>query len=78
MNLRTRTLTISQRSSYLQNSYVGVPSIVLSGQWLRAAGFDIGTKIAVKIEEGQLTISRLTNDDFTPAVTETSLGSPGS
>ena len=34
-----------------------VPTIVLKGKWLEAAGFDIGTDLLVECEDGRLTIS---------------------
>lgn len=34
-----------------------VPTIVLKGKWLEAAGFDIGTGVLVECDEGKLIIS---------------------
>lgn len=37
-------------------NYQNVPTIVLKGKWLVAAGFDIGSEILVECEEGKLTL----------------------
>lgn len=37
-------------------NYKEVPTIVLKGKWLEAAGFDIGTDLLVECEDGKLTI----------------------
>ena len=38
-------------------NYQEVPTIVLKGKWLKAAGFDIGSDLLVECEDGRLTIS---------------------
>ncbi len=38
-------------------NYQDVPTIVLKGKWLEAAGFDIGSDFLVECENGKLTIS---------------------
>ena len=37
-------------------SYQDVPTIVLKGKWLEAAGFDIGTDLLVECDRGKITI----------------------
>lgn len=37
-------------------NYKDVPTIVLKGKWLEAAGFDIGTDLMVECDDGKLTI----------------------
>jgi len=36
-----------------------VPSLKLSGEWFRAAGFEIGKNVKIKVEKGKLTIEAL-------------------
>ncbi len=38
------------------NNYQDVPTIVLKGKWLKAAGFDIGERIEVYVDAGELQI----------------------
>lgn len=38
-------------------NYQDVPTIVLKGKWLEAAGFNIGTDLMVECEDGKLTIN---------------------
>ena len=38
-------------------NYQDVPTIVLKGKWLEAAGFNIGSDLLVECENGKLTIS---------------------
>lgn len=38
-------------------NYQDVPTIVLKGKWLEAAGFKVGSDILVEYENGRLTIS---------------------
>ena len=38
-------------------NYQDVPTIVLKGKWLEAAGFGIGSDLLVECEHGKLTIS---------------------
>lgn len=38
-------------------NYKDVPTIVLKGKWLEAAGFDIGTDLMVECEAVKLTIN---------------------
>ena len=38
-------------------NYQSVPTIVLKGKWLEAAGFKVGSDILVEYENGRLTIS---------------------
>ena len=40
-------------------NYQDVPTIVLKGKWLEAAGFNIGDSISIKSENGQIIINRI-------------------
>lgn len=53
-NKKSRRLKVyGQSNGY---NYKEVPTIVLKGKWLEAAGFDIGTDLMVECENGKLTI----------------------
>ena len=41
------------------------PAIQLSGEWVRDLGFDIGEAINVRCEQGRLTITLETSEEFT-------------
>lgn len=47
---RYYTVSDSKHGKY----FISTPSIRLKGQWLKAAGFDIGVKVAVKVIYGCL------------------------
>ncbi len=47
-----RRATVSYR--YLNEHQV--PELRLGGKWLRRAGFELGQKVAVKVDDGRLTI----------------------
>ena len=49
-----RNITVSGMSGY---NYKPTPAIRLCGQWLKAAGFDIGDPVLVKCEDGKLIIT---------------------
>jgi hypothetical protein len=49
----SKTFTIS----YAPDAKHTTPYIRLQGHWLRAAGFEIGKRIIVSVEQGRLTIS---------------------
>ncbi|MBP3631904.1 MAG: type I toxin-antitoxin system SymE family toxin [Oscillospiraceae bacterium] len=38
-------------------NYQDVPTIVLKGKWLEAAGFDIGDRVTLECENGRLVIT---------------------
>ncbi len=42
--------------SYRYRNEHQVPELRLGGKWLRSAGFDLGQKVAVKVDERRLTI----------------------
>ncbi len=44
-------------NSYFPNRYKPTPAIRLSGQWLKAIGFNIGDPVLVKCENGKLIIT---------------------
>ncbi len=48
--LRRATVTYRYRGEHQ------VPELRLGGKWLRRAGFELGQKVAVKVEDGRLTI----------------------
>lgn len=45
-------------------NYQDVPTIVLKGKWLEAAGFDIGSEIQVSLSEGRIVITRETKNTY--------------
>lgn len=54
-NKNNRRLKVyGQSNGYI---YQDVPTIVLKGKWLEAAGFDIGSDLLVECQAGKLTIS---------------------
>ncbi len=56
----SRTLTVSTLFRDPRGRFsrpARVPHIRLTGQWLAAAGFPPGSRIAVRIAEGQLVIT---------------------
>jgi len=50
----TRNMKVCEQSGY---RYKATPTIMLKGQWLRDAGFDIETPITVRCEQGRLVIT---------------------
>ena len=49
-----RTMKVYEQSGH---RYKPTPTIILKGQWLKAAGFEIGDPISVSCEEGKLVIA---------------------
>ena len=49
-----RNMKVCEQSGY---KYKATPAIVLKGQWLKDAGFDIGDSITVTCEDGKLIIT---------------------
>lgn len=49
----TRNIKVISQNGY---NYKPTPTIMLKGQWLRAAGFEIGDQIKVECEDGKLII----------------------
>lgn len=45
-----------QKSTWNEKS---VPALIMQGEYMRAAGFSIGTECSVKIEQGRITILAL-------------------
>lgn len=43
----------------LEGKKIMIPELWLHGEWLQAAGFEIGDQVAIQIEEGKLTIYKL-------------------
>ncbi len=52
---KKRSIKVYGRSGY---KYRETPAIMLKGQWLKEAGFDIGDYISVTCEEGKLVITQ--------------------
>lgn len=50
-----RNMKVYEQGGY---SALHTPTIILKGQWLREMGFEYGTPITVKCEDGRLTITR--------------------
>jgi len=55
----TKQLKVYYLSQNRWNRTVTNPQIMLSGIWLRNAGFEIGDKINVEYENGKITISNM-------------------
>lgn len=49
-----RNMKVCEQSGY---KYKATPTIILKGQWLKDASFDIGDSIAVTCEDGKLIIT---------------------
>lgn len=49
-----RNMKVYDQSGY---RYKSTPTIMLKGQWLKELGFDSGTSITVKCEDGKLIIT---------------------
>lgn len=56
---RTRHLTVNYIYQERTYEYKQVPSISLAGIWVQNAGFKIGDKVMVDVEENRIVISRL-------------------
>lgn len=52
---KLRNIKVCEQSGY---KYKATPTIILKGQWLKDAGFDIGDSITVVCEDGKLIISQ--------------------
>lgn len=50
---KIRNMKVYEQSGH---NYKPTPVIMLKGQWLKAAGFDVGDQVQVKCEEGRLVI----------------------
>ena len=51
---KIRNMKVCEQSGY---KYKATPTIILKGQWLKDAGFDIGGSITVTCEDGKLIIT---------------------
>jgi len=54
-SITQRKLTVSYASRY--PSHTRIPSIIMKGQWLTAAGFITGTEIEVNVTEGRIVLT---------------------
>ena len=54
-----RNLTVYEMSGY---QYKPTPTIMLKGQWLADLGFEAGSRIKVRCENGRLTIQPLAEE----------------
>ena len=54
-----RNLTVYEMSGY---QYKPTPTIMLQGQWLADLGFEAGSRIKVRCEDGQITIQPLVEE----------------
>ena len=54
----TRSLKVSVQTVKNPRSESHFPRCLLTGAWLRAAGFEIGDRVTVEVEQGRLTISK--------------------
>ena len=63
-------MTRHHKVSYLRQypDYIAAPLLILEGQWLAAAGFTIGTRVAIQVMEGCLVITADASELAEPAV----------
>ncbi|WP_292989814.1 SymE family type I addiction module toxin [Pantoea sp.] len=54
-SITQRKLTVSYASRY--PNYTRIPSIIMKGQWLAAAGFTTGTEVEVNVTEGRIVLT---------------------
>lgn len=54
-----RKVKIHGTSAY---QYKQVPTLILKGDYLKAFGFDIDTKVSVRLEQEQIIITPVTED----------------
>ena len=61
-----RNLTVSYKTEtrggsrpYSPTTSIEVPALSLKGKWLEDLGFEIGTKVIVECQNGQLVIKKL-------------------
>lgn len=59
-----RNMKVCEQSGY---KYKATPTIILKGQWLKDAGFDIGDSIIVTCEDGKLIITPREKGSFIDA-----------
>lgn len=61
-NRRLKVGYTSRYSDYsrLPVKYAQFPSIVMKGQWLKAAGFDTGTRVDVRVMQGCIVLTAQT------------------
>lgn len=50
---KTRNIKVCEQSGH---NYKPTPTIMLKGQWLKEAGFEIGSLVKVQCEDGKLVI----------------------
>lgn len=63
-----RCLKVGYASGYpdysrLPVKYVQFPSIVMKGQWLKAAGFDTGTRVDARVMQGCIVLTARTPEN---------------
>ena len=58
-NFMARKLKVYEQSMS-GNSYTQVPTIILKGQWLKAAGFEAGQYVEVVCEGNKIILSKTT------------------
>lgn len=61
---KIRSMKVLEQSGY---KYKPTPAIMLKGQWLKEAGFEIGMHIEVHCEDGKLIITQAAADAYTKA-----------
>ena len=64
--MKKRQLTVSYKCEtrrgdrpYGPDRYISVPALSLKGKWLEELGFDIGAKVMVECQNGQLVIKKV-------------------
>lgn len=53
---KIRDLKVYGQSGY---KYKETPTIILKGQWLKDAGFDVGSRITLEYNEGTIVIKKV-------------------
>lgn len=61
---KSRNMKVCEQSGY---KYKATPTIILKGQWLKDAGFDIGDSITVTCGGGKLIITQREEASFIDA-----------
>lgn len=57
---KRRLKVYSKHQKRSLNTHVKVPEIKLCGKWLNEAGFEIDSKILIRLEDGKLIITNIT------------------
>lgn len=67
---KSRNMKVYEQRGY---NYKSTPTIMLKGQWLKDAGFNIGDSITVTCEDGKLIITPRETESYIDAFEELQL-----